>query len=154
MNIEYAGNHYKDQADLDKFMFMNAMPEAMKRVTTAATQARALLTGHADHYKVAGWGQKSILAQKVVAKTATTAELAIVTTEAYQRNKKETPLQLAKKQLGKAGQLAIAIANIDGMETAALAALKQCETVEQIEALLTQLDGKATAKMAALTGTS
>ena len=136
----------------DEELLINAHTAAKSSIVTRATDTRALLTGHSDYNTVAGWGHKALLAQKVVGKTATLAELAVVKVEADQRGKSETPLQLAKKQLGKAEQLAIAIANIDGMETAGLAALKLCETVEQIDELLTQLDVKAKATLAALTG--
>ena len=99
---------------------------------------------------MAGWSTKAQLAQKVVDGTATDAEGLVVETEAAQRGKSETANELATKQLAKGQQLAMAIATIDGMESAALNALKNCTTVKQITALLEQLETQVNAALAQL----
>ena len=131
----------------------NATQSAQATITNRATTIRAQLAGNADFYKVAGWSKKASLAQKVVDGTATAAELLVVETEASQRGRSETANDLAAKQLVKGQQLAMAIAAIDGMESAALSALKTCTTVEEVQTLLTQLDQQAKAAFAGLAST-
>jgi hypothetical protein len=125
--------------------------QAKEKVSVFATNTRAKLTGHADYYKVAGWNKKGQLAERIANKTATDAEKAIVKAECTQRGKGETPLQLARKQLARGQRFAMAIATIDGMESASLSALATCTTVDEIKTLLTQLDQQAKAVLAELT---
>ena len=85
--------------------------------------------------------------------TATGAERLVVQTEATQRGQSEAANDLATKQLANANQLGMAIATIDGIESAALSSLKNCTTVEEIQALLIQLDQQAHAVFAELAST-
>ena len=145
-----AGGNTVDPEYTDAELLVNAHAEAKSSIVAKATQTRSAITGNADHYKVSGWVQKSLLAKKVVDEVATPTELAVVQSEADQRGKGETALELSETVVAKGAQLAMAIANIDGMESAVLRALGSCKTVEHINGLLSQANEGANTLLAKL----
>ncbi|WP_241086846.1 hypothetical protein [Candidatus Vondammii sp. HM_W22] len=103
---------------------------------TVTVSVRAKLTGYADQYKLAGWNDKSQRANRVITNTASDADIAILQTECDKRGKGETPQDLAKNQAAKGQALATAVAIIDGMESAALAAIESKRSENTLAALL------------------
>ena len=125
---------------------------AKKKVAAFSADARAKLAGHADQYKLAGWNDKSQRAQRVIANTASDADIAILQTECDKRGKGETPQGLALKQAAKGQALAQAVAVIDGMESAALEAIASKRSENTLSALLDQLQTEANAELNRLLG--
>jgi hypothetical protein len=78
------------------------------------------VTGHADAQKVAGWTDKTVIAERVSAGTASTADIEVLQLEANARGLSETPEALAAIQLQHANELRIARAHLDGFESQAL----------------------------------
>ncbi len=125
---------------------------AKLKVYEFSAGVRAKLTGYADQYKVAGWNDKFQRAQRVIANTASDADIAILQAECDKRGKSETPQELAQKQAAKGQALATAVAIIDGMESAALDAIESKRSENTLAALLDDLQTQASQQLQQLLG--
>jgi len=124
---------------------------ATEQVKQFAANTRAQMANYADAYQLAGWNEKVRRAEKILAKTATPEDIAIVQAECVQRGKNETPDQLATLQIAKANQLATAVAVIDGMESRALADVANAQDQPALDALLADLQTQAQQALQQLT---
>jgi len=142
---------YVTTSDLDAAALANKQDEAVGIIKRFASDVRAKVAKYADAYQLAGWNEKVRRAEKVLAKTATTDDIAVLQTECDSRGKGETPAQLAALQIAKSNALAKAVALIDGMESSALASVKQATSTSVIDKLLVDLQTSADAALAKLT---
>ena len=124
--------------------------KAREQVHQFATDTQARLTNHASRYRLAGWNDKIQRAQRVIAKTFTKADTAILETECDKRGKGEKPKDLAKKQIAKGEALAMAVAVIDGLESSALNAIKSVKSEKGLASLMDGLKEKADKELSKL----
>ena len=108
-------------------------------VSEFADKARNQLAGNPTPLESASWASKEERARRMVAQTATTVDIDILTLEALERGLNETALQLAEKQVEKADKLLSAVSVIDGMRKSAFMAIEEAQTKNDLDTILLNL---------------
>ena len=124
--------------------------KANTNVYAFTTATRVRVTGDVDRYKLAGWADKFQRAQRVLAGSASEYDNATLQAESDQRGLSETPAVLAALQVAKGEALASSVANIDGMEHAALQAITEAVDEAEVTAAYDALVSKAEAQLVPL----
>ena len=125
---------WRVKTDADKFA--ETKIKAKDKIMRCATDARITLYNQVDPYQLASWNDKARRAERILAKTASKADIAILKTECEKRGKQETPQQLARKQITKSEKIAEAIAKIDGISSVALEMIKAKRSVNTLNKLV------------------
>ncbi|ODC01206.1 hypothetical protein A3197_01600 [Candidatus Thiodiazotropha endoloripes] len=105
---------------------------ARSLVTAICQFVRDEITESADAAKVAGWTDKAAVAERVIAGTASDADVEVVRLEATSRGLSETPEELAALQLQRASELRVARALIDGFESQAFRQVESAVTLPEV----------------------
>ena len=143
----------EDQKVLDKDVTLGIKglhAWAANEVKSHARAIRSALTGNADAYELAGWAGKAERAHRAAAGSMTPADKAAISTEAKQRGLGETPEDLLAKQAAKADSMGMAVAVIDGLESAALREVATTDSLKELTALLGGLSKKSDAAISQL----
>ncbi len=125
---------------------------AILQVIGFATARRAALAEGADRFKLTGYTSKADRVRRYLAGSATADDLHLIDLEIDRRGRGETREELIGKQGAKAALFEAASVIIDGMESAALAAIEATETEAALTQLLLDLETTANAEFANLTG--
>ncbi|WP_287602750.1 hypothetical protein [Thiothrix sp.] len=121
-------------------------------ITNYAESVRNKIAKNPTALKASAWGSKEARARRIIDGIATDADTALVRSEADQRGRGETVLQLAKKQIDRATALLTAVSVIDGMESRAIAAVNAAVDVVAVDAVMTAMQQEAEAALAVLGG--
>ena len=113
--------------------------QAKAAVIKFTSDTRAQIADNADRYKLAGWTDKAQRALRVIKGNESATDLAILQVEADQRGNNEIATELARKQSEKAQALALTVAVIDGLESAALKAIARKRSANSLDSVLTEL---------------
>jgi hypothetical protein len=112
---------------------VDQMRQYTRALMTAICQfVRDENTGYADVSKVAGWIDKAVIAERVIAATASETDIEVLQLEADARGLSETVEALAAIQLERAKELRIARALIDGFESQALRLIGSAVTLPEL----------------------
>ncbi|MCG7868187.1 MAG: hypothetical protein JAY74_17710 [Candidatus Thiodiazotropha taylori] len=112
---------------------VDKMQQYTRSLITAVCQyVRDEITGSADAAKVAGWTDKAAIAERVIAGTASEADIEVLQLEASSRGLSETPEELAAIQMQRASELRRARALIDGFESQALRQIGSAVTLSEV----------------------
>ncbi len=123
---------------------------AISAIREIATEFRVKVAGDADHYETAGWADKARRAERVVANQGTQTDNDALSKESEFRDKGETALQLAQRQLTKSERFALSIGVIDGITKSALDQIDQITSIDSIEPLVTALKQRGDIELQAL----
>ncbi len=93
---------------------------AVGAINSSAEKIRHKATKGAGAIEVSGWVDKSFLAEKIIATTASAAEIAIIQAEADLRGLNETAVELSATIVVKANALRTIRSHIDGFQDKAL----------------------------------
>ena len=124
--------------------------DAIGKVEQFASSSRAKIAGNADQYKLAGWAAKAEAARRVLAGVATTGEIAAIQLESDKRGEGESVTSLAQKIVDKADRLQQANGVIEGMESAAIAAIESKQKESEFDELMGTLLVNAESELQAL----
>ncbi len=116
-----------DEVDLREFQ-----ETTERKISQLATQARQSAAQGADQYKLTGWVNKAERAGRWLTGTYTDVDTEILQEECDRRGQAETPQDLVVKQAGKAKALALLVAIIDGLESAAMSEFKSLQDKKEI----------------------
>ncbi len=119
--------------------FKKLKSEAIDSVKKFASKSRQKIAGYADQYKLAGWATKAEAARRVLSGSATAGEVAAIQIESDKRGESESVESLAQKIVDKANQLQQANGIIEGMESAAIAAIESKQKKSTLNELMKTL---------------
>lgn len=138
------------QKKKDKVLLQNALNQTEGIIESLALDYRRKASGHADYSTVALWTEKAQRAKEVISGTASEEIKSLLQKECDARGLKETPEQLAEKQLKKSMAYNSVMVTIDGLESAYIKSLKKKKSINGIETALAELEKKLESELQTL----
>ncbi len=121
---------------ISKETLTEALLQAEKLIHKSCNETLGQLNNLMGIYQVAALPDKVQRAKAIIANTACAEDLSILQKECDLRQKKETPLQLAKKQLIKATAYSLKVVTIDGIKSISLQNVKKQTEVEGLNKII------------------